>query len=172
MQCGRRLPLKRRQNVKFDVIIVNRGAGTQFKPITNLITEGIKGIGGAEALGATSHAFALRHEAIATSFHCYVEFHAAPNLRPVINLVNYRHNNGAQRGLAIFHDLPGGVAFINDQHALADTHTHAAINGDEIAAGLPGKILFLDDHHLLPVVERVVDRRNDGTPDSADDHDS
>jgi hypothetical protein len=95
-----------RHNIQFDVIVINRCAGAEFKPITNLIAEGIECIGRTEALGAAIHTLTPRHEPITTRFHCYVEFHNEPNLRPGIDLVNYRHNNGPQRRLAVFHNLP------------------------------------------------------------------
>src|SRR6266850_1880939 len=91
-------------------------------------------------------------------------------LRLGVDAVNYTDNDRAKRGVFILHDLAGGIAFVDDQHAFADAHAHAAVNGDEIAAGFACEIFLLNDHHLLPVIERVIDRRDDVTSDSADNH--
>src|ERR1051325_11289092 len=91
-------------------------------------------------------------------------------LRLGVNAVNYADDDRAEGSILVLRDLTGGIAFVDDQHAFADTHAHAAIDRDEIAAGFTRKIFLLDDHHLLPVIEWVIDRRDDVASDGADDH--
>jgi hypothetical protein len=79
-QCG--------HDVKFDEIVVDGGAGTEFKAVTDFVAEGVERIGGTETRRAALHAFALGHEAVAARIHCNIKSHAAGSLRLDIDAVN------------------------------------------------------------------------------------
>src|ERR1017187_683852 len=171
-RCAAEAVSERRDDVEFDVVVVDGGAGAEFEAVADLVAEGVEGVGGAEARGGALRVVATGLEAVAAGFHCYIESHAERTLRLDIDAVNYADNDGTERGILVLHDLAGGIAFVDDQHALADTHAHAAVDGDEIAAGFAAEILFLDDEQFFARVERMIDRRDDVAPDSAEDHDS
>jgi hypothetical protein len=109
---------------------------------------------------------------VAAGLHGDIESHAEGSSRLGVDAVNYPNNNGAEWGLVVLHDLPGGVSLVDDQHAFANARAHAAIDGDKITGGFAGEIFPLDDEQFLAVVERMIDRRDNVTSDGSEDHDS
>ena len=83
-----RFRLQSRDNVEFNVVVVDSRARAEFETVPNFVTERVESIGRAEALRAASHAVATGFETFAARFYCYVEFHAAKRLRPGVHAVN------------------------------------------------------------------------------------
>ena len=75
-------------------------------------------IGWTQACGAAFQAFALGHAAVDAGFHCDIESHAATDLHFGVDAVNDAHDDRAEGGLAVLHDLTGGIALVDDQHAV------------------------------------------------------
>src|SRR5438034_852689 len=114
----------------------------------------------------------LSHSAVKPSLLCStVTSNLTPkNLRLSVYAVNDADDDRTQRRLGVADNLPGGVAFVDDEHALAHACANAAVDRNQVAARFACEIFLLNDHEFLSVVERMIDRRDDVASDGADDH--
>src|SRR5437667_11233356 len=114
----------------------------------------------------------LSHSAVKPSLLCStVTSNLTPkNLRLSVDAVHDADDDRTQRRLGVAENLPGGVAFIDDEHALAHACANPAVDRHQISARVACEIFLLNDQEFLSVVERMINRRNDMASDGADDH--
>jgi hypothetical protein len=84
-----RKTLKAGDDVEFDEVVADTGAGAKFEPVTDFLAEGVKGVGGAQAMAAALRIFAACGvAAVGARFYCGFKLHAAVMLSLDIDVVN------------------------------------------------------------------------------------
>src|SRR5208283_1741061 len=142
--------LQPREHIKFHEVVAYASAGAEFYPVADFFAEGVQGVGGTQAVAAALRVFAARDvAAIIARFYCGHKLHATSTLTFDVYAVNDPDNYRAEGGVGIADNLPGGVAFVDHQHPVANAGLDATVNGDEVTAGLASRVLFLHDQQFL-----------------------
>ena len=89
-----RKTLKAGDDVEFDEVVADTGAGAKFEPVTDFLAECVKGVGGTQAMAAALRIFAACDvTAVAARFYCGFELHATETLRLEVDAVNDAHDD-------------------------------------------------------------------------------
>jgi len=67
---------QRGDDVEFDEVVVDGGAGAEFESVTNFVAEGVESVGGAEAGRTALHAFTFSDKSVAAGFYSDIESHS------------------------------------------------------------------------------------------------